>query len=257
MLAEGCNAAKPDARWIWHNTVSSPREVQDVTDGRCASGTMRLIWALLLGPLLLCACSKVLDQVEYKVDHKTLTLGETDLERYGIGFLTPAAATGREADKQALALSFSKQLELARPGVKVVPLPSILSKVNEADLDQQYKRMYRDYLETGILEGSILQRLGEVGEVRYLAQLSLADFTQGSRGRFSFLGLRLVDTKQAGMRVFIQIWDSQTGGVAWEGSAELNYAYESAAENPAPFLEASALAAKRLFADLPGARATK
>jgi hypothetical protein len=59
------------------------------------------------------------------------------------------------------------------------------------------------------------------------------------------------------MRVFIQIWDSQTGAVAWEGSAELNYAYESAAENPAPFLEASSLAARRLFADLPGAATSK
>ncbi len=217
---------------------------------------MSCLWWLML-PAVVAGCARALDQVEYRIDHKTLTLANSDLEQYGIGFLTPAAATGREADKQALALSFSRQLEQARPGVKVVPLPSILSKVNAADLDQQYKRMYRDYLETGILEGSILQRLGEVGEVRYLAQLSLADFTQGSRGRFSFLGLRLVDTKQASMRVFIQIWDSQTGAVAWEGSAELNYAYESAAENPAPFLEASSLAARRLFADLPGAATSK
>jgi hypothetical protein len=207
-----------------------------------------LLWLLL--PMVLGGC-KAMDQVEYKIDHKTLTLAADDLEKHGIGFLTPAAATGQEADKQALALSFSQELGNCRPRVRVVPLPTILSKVNGTDLDQQYKRMYRDYLETGILEGSILQRLGEVGEVRYLAQLGLANFLQQSRGRFSLLGLRLVDTKQASMRMFIQIWDSETGGVAWEGSAEVNYAYESTRENPVPFLEASALAARRLCADLP------
>jgi hypothetical protein len=227
------------------------------TSGFCARHPAALLAACCLVLSLGLDGCKSMDQVEYKVDHKTLTLAPDDLERHGIGFLTPAAATGREADKQALALSFSKELEQGRPEVKVVPLPTILSKVNEADLDQQYKRMYRDYLETGILEGSILQRIGEVGGVRYLAQLSLADFMQQSRGRFNFLGLRIVDTKQAAMRVFIQIWDSETGAVAWEGSAELNYAYESTTENPTPFLETAALAARRLFADLPGAQKKK
>jgi len=201
----------------------------------------------LIGVLSGCSLS---DQTRYEIDHSNLTLAAGDLERDGIGFLTPAAATGREADKQALAHVFADELRAARPSVKVAPLPVILSAVNAADLDQEYKLMYRDYLETGILEGSILQRVGEVGGVRYLAQLSLADFQQQSRSRFSFLGLRLVDTKSSSLRVFIQVWDSRTGGVAWEGSAELNYAYETAAEKPSPFVQAATFAAQRLYREL-------
>jgi hypothetical protein len=196
------------------------------------------------------------DQVRYEVDHTNLGLRAEDVEQHGIGFLTPAAATGQEADKQALAHAFAKELQRLRPAVKVVTLPEILSAVNGADLDQQYKRMYRDYLETGILDGAVLRQVGEVGAVRYLAQMNLAAFTQVSRGRFSFLGLRMVDTKQASLRVFIQVWDSQSGAVAWEGSVELNYAYESAAENPAPFLQAATLAARRMYQGL-GASAAR
>ena len=217
--------------------------------GRRTAGAL-----VALGLALLATGCSFTDQVRYEVDHNNLTLEPDALEREGIGFLTPAAATGREADKQALAHAFARQLQLARPGVKVVPLPAILSAVNAADLDQQYKRMYRDYLETGILEGSVLRQVGEIGGVRYLVQMSLAEFQQASRGRFSFLGLRLVDTKQANLRIFAQIWDSRTGGVAWEGSAELNYAYDSAAEDPAPFMEAATIAARRLFEDLNGAK---
>lgn len=208
--------------------------------------------ALTVCALLVGGCS-VTTQERYEVDHATLDLGAADLEQQGIGFLTPAAATGREADKQALAHAFAEQLKRSRPGVTVAPLPAILSAVNAADLDQQYKRMYRDYLETGILEGSVLRRIGAEGKVGYLVQLSLADFQQQGRSRFSFLGLRLFDTKQANLRVFMQIWNSQTGAVAWEGSAELNYAYDTPAEDPAPFLTAANLAAARLYQELPGA----
>jgi hypothetical protein len=207
---------------------------------------------LLVAALLGAGCATT-KQVRYQVAEDTIALGANDLEGYGIGFLTPAAATGREADKQALALAFATQLGKSRPGVRVAPLPEILSVVNAEELDPQYKRMYREYRETGVLDGTVLKRLGEVSGVRYLGQLSLAEFQQFSRGRLSFLGLRILDTKQAVLRVFLQIWDSRNGSVAWEGSAELSYAYESAQENPAPFLTTATLAATRLYAELPGA----
>ncbi|MBM4196994.1 MAG: hypothetical protein FJ197_07860 [Gammaproteobacteria bacterium] len=214
--------------------------------------TWRLL-CLLVATAALGACG-IGQQTRHEVQSSNLSLGATDLETGGVGFLTPAAATGREADKQALAQAFARALGDARPGVKIVPLPSILSDVNAADLDQDYKSMYRDYLETGILEGSVLKRVGEVGGVRYLVQLSLADFQQLSRSRLSFFGLRLMDTKQANLRVFLQVWDSHTGAVAWEGGGELNYAYDSATENPAPLVTVASRAAERLLRELPGSR---
>jgi len=196
-------------------------------------------------------CSFV-DQVDYKSEHTVISLGPNDLENDGIGFLTPAAATGREADKQPLAMSFSHKLQEMRPDVTVLPLPNVLSAVNAADLDVEYKQMYRDYLETGILEGSILQRISDVAGVRYFAQLSLASFRQNSLGRFSFLGLRISHTEIANLRVFVQIWDARNADIAWEGFTELNYAYETGAQRPVTFADISQLAAERLFAELPG-----
>ena len=210
---------------------------------------INLVLAALLG-----GCTFI-DQVEYESEHTEINLGPEDLEQYGIGFLTPSAATGREADKQALAMSFSKKLQEMRPEVMVLQLPQVLSAMNAADLDVEYKQMYRDYLETGILEGSILQRISDVAGVRYFAQLSLAGFRQSSSGRFSFLGLRISHTEFANLRVFMQIWDAQNANIAWEGFTELNYAYETGAQKPVTFADISALAAGELFAELPGAAA--
>jgi len=217
----------------------------------CTPGPRVTAPALLLMAAALAGCGSMLPQVDAKITHKEIALDAADLAAGGIGFLTPSAATGREADKQALALSFATRLEADRTDLRVVPLPTVLSAVNSHELDQDYKQMYRDYLETGILDGALLRRIGEIGEVRYLAQLNLASFEQQSRSRFSLIGLRFVDTKQANIRVFLQIWDSRTGAVAWEGGGEVNYAYESVTEKPVSFQLVAGSAADRIYAGLP------
>lgn len=193
-------------------------------------------------------------QLVSNVEHTGLSLGPADLEAGGIGFLTPAAGTGREADKQALAQSFANALSQARPDVTVRGLAEVLNSVNSANLDQQYKSMYRDYLQTGILDADVLAQVGRTSEVRYLAQLSLAGFSQGNRGRLSVFGLRMLDTKQGNLRIFLQVWDADSGTVAWEGSGELSYAYDTGRESPVSFAELCRLTAERLFARLPGAK---
>ena len=221
----------------------------------------RVIPGAVVAPLVLvlsvalAGCGSMLPQVDAKITHKQIALDAADLVAGGIGFLTPSAATGREADKQALALSFATQLEKDRKDLRVVPLPAILSAMNAAELDQEYKQMFRDYLETGILDGALLKRIGEIGQVRYLAQLSLASFEQASRSRFSIIGFRFIDTKQANIRVFLQIWDSYTGSVAWEGGGEVNYAFESVTERPVTFQLVAATVADKIYAGLPRSEA--
>lgn len=221
----------------------------------------RVIPGAVIAPLVLsfalAGCGSMLPQIDAKITHKDIGLDPADLAAGGIGFLTLSAATGREADKQALALSFATRLEADRTDLRVVPLPAILSAVNAAELDQDYKQMFRDYRETGILDGALLKRIGEIGQVRYLAQLNLASFEQLSRSRFSLIGLRFVDTKQANIRVFLQIWDSQAGSVAWEGGGEVNYAFESMAERPVSFQRVSATAADKIYGGLPRSEAAR
>ncbi len=198
------------------------------------------------------ACT-VNDQLYSDAHYRPLGLTEDALASGGIGFLTPAAPTGLEADKQGLALGFAETLRDTRPDVRVVPLPDILSAVNRNDLSDAYKQIYRDYLETGILERSMLQRIGQASGVRYLAQLNLAQFAQESRGRFSIIGLRIVETRRANLRVFLQVWDAETGEVAWEGSEELVLSHDTSREQPVTFTEMVGTAAENLYRKLPGA----
>ena len=205
--------------------------------------------ALLAALSLVSACSTT--QVHSSQLHSSISLKAGDIRRGGIAFITPSTATGHEQDKQALALAFGDVLMRERPRYRVVTLAQTLSDINRAGLAVQYKQMYQDYQDTGIFDRSTLQQIGHVIGARYLAQLKLAGFSQGSNERFSALGLRMFQTLHANIRLFLQIWDSKDGTIAWEGAEELNYAYDTDREKPVTFRRVVEDAARRLIAKLP------
>lgn len=169
----------------------------------------------------------------------------------GVGFLTPIAATGQEANRLALALAFASSLSNSHADVEVVPMAEVLSAVNRAGLAADYKAMMNDYAATGVMEKETLGRVGEAANARYLGLLGLADFDQGVNKRFSIGGLRLLDTKLASIRVSWEIWDSATGSIAWAGTDEIHYAYDTGRERPVTFGFVAGQAAADLIAQIP------
>jgi hypothetical protein len=158
------------------------------------------------------------------------TLAPGDLERHGLAFLTPSTVTGQEEDKQPLALMFSSTLSRERPSVRLLSLADTLSAVNRAGLTDTYKRMYQDYRDTGLFDPALLRQIGKATGARYAAQIKMAGFGQGNKGRFGVFGLSIFYTQTATIRLFLQIWDTQTGAIAWEGGEELTAAYDTLTE---------------------------
>jgi hypothetical protein len=174
----------------------------------------------------------------------------------GIGFLTPLSATGQEANRLSLALAFANSLAAEEKDLDVVSLAEVLSAVNQADLSADYKLMMDDYEATGIMEKGTLRRVGEVSGARYLGLLELADFEQSANKRFGIGGLRVMDTKIASIRLSWQIWDSLAGAIAWEGSDEIHYAYDTGRERPVSFGFVAGQAAANLISQIPSAHET-
>jgi len=188
---------------------------------------------LVLGACLLSGCAS--DQIHSTAHHSDISLGKGDLEAHGLAFITPSTVTGQEEDKQTLAFIFTEVMKAARPDIPIVSLPHTLSAINKAGIADDYKDMYVDYGNTGIFRSDILREIGRVTGARYLAQLKLSNFSQLSKGRFSALGLRLVQTQEANIRLFFQVWDSQDGSIAWEGTDEITYSWDSSSERPVTF----------------------
>lgn len=197
---------------------------------RCVPALLAIGIAIMLSA---CASQKIRTETQQR-SPTTLVLAihlqSQDLRTAGIAFITPSAATGQEEDKQAVALAFTGVLKDLRPELRLVPLSETLSAVNRMGLTGEYRQMFEDYRLTGIFDREILQKVATVTGVRYLAQLKLGAFRQESKGRFGMIGIRLLETKTSTIRLFLQIWDSADGSVAWEGSQESTVSHESLAE---------------------------
>ncbi len=190
-------------------------------------------------------------QIYSTINHHQFSLSGDALKNSGIAFITPSTVTGQEEEKQAVAFTFVETLKTQRPDIKCVSLPETLSAINKADLGDTYQRMFAEYKDTGLFNSRALFKLGEVTKTRYLAQLKLAGFYQGSNNRFGVFGLRLLDTKYAKLRLFFQIWDARDGSIAWEGVQELNWSEEEVSEDAISLQTVIGEAARNLAKRLP------
>jgi hypothetical protein len=183
--------------------------------------------------------------------HSELSYGATGeavlaFEDAGIGVLTPAAPTGQESDKQALGDALSTALKTQLPDVRVLALSEMLSAINKAGLAGSYASALAEYGSTGILDREALQAIGEASDVRYLAKLNLGGFEQSSDKRLAIAGIRMFDTWRATIRVHLEVWDSHSGELAWEGNDEVVYAREGVKERPVTFSQVADFAALNL-----------
>ncbi len=186
------------------------------------------LWLIAIAATLCFGCA--IPQYHSSIQHRAHTLQPQDLERHGLAFITPSTVTGQEEEKQAVALTFSEVLIAKRPDIPVMTLSQTLSAVNRAGIEESYRLMFVDYRDTGLFKLDSLQNVTRATGMRYLGQLKLSGFTQGSDGRLGVFGLRVFSTKVARLRLFFQIWDSSNGSVAWEGMDELEYAEDTALE---------------------------
>ena len=206
--------------------------------------------ACLAAGLALAGCATDL-QTYSSPQHQTLRLKPNELAEGGLAFLTPSTVTGQEEAKQSLAYMFAATLTTQRPEIRFDALPQTIGAVNRAGLADAYRRMYHDYRDTGVFDAAVLKQVAQAAGVRYLVQLKLANMEQGARGRFSLLGLNLLNTQYANMRVFLQVWDSRDGSIAWEGIDEVSMAYDTGQERRVTFRRIAERAAKDLIASLP------
>jgi hypothetical protein len=208
-----------------------------------------IVAALALLLPLLAACTMA--NQRYSTPHtEDFGLAVGALEVGGLGFLTPSTVTGQEEDRQPLALVVADVVAERRQDIRIVGLPQTLSAVNRAGLTDAYKRMYQDYRDSGVFEPAVLRQIGDAG-VRYVVQLKRAGSPQQPKGRFGILGLSILQTQAANIRLFLQIWDTDDGSIVWEGNNELNRAYDTMSERSVSFDTVVRESASELIAKMP------
>ncbi len=200
--------------------------------------------------LTLAGCSGT-TQVQRTLKYESFELQVGDLVEHGVAFITPTSVTGQEQDRQSVAFLFARVLEEERPDVPVLSLAETLGEINNAGMHDEYRQMFEYYQDTGILPAASLKKISDITGQRYIAMLQMAAYTNNSSGRVRIFGVRFIVTKSATLRLFNQIWDSETGKIAWEANQEMTVSYETAAETAVTFETMVEYVAKDLVTMLP------
>ena len=91
-------------------------------------------------------------------------------------------------------------------------------------LGAEYSTLIAGFGRGGILEREPLQRIGSALSSRYVLLPGLAEFNQVIIDRLSIYGWNIIQSRVTTLRLWLQLWETQTGKILWESSGEVTMA---------------------------------
>ena len=195
--------------------------------------TTTVVW--LLGLCLLvtgCASSLYGWQVRTTSTPIPPSFNLAALEQHSIALFGAVTSAPLQGNEVALSSLLEQIFEKVRPNWKVMSPQELVKRINRKGLAEEYARMRVDYERTNILEGGSLRKIANGIGVRYVFQPRLIALSQTLIDRWSFLDVRLVQTRSSIMRVSLQLWDAETGEMVWASMAETTMQNEAVSQDP-------------------------
>jgi len=150
--------------------------------------------------------------------------------RDGGGAVAPPGLQGFSA---SLSLALTAALSQASPPIRGIPGYETLNRLNEKGLAADYTEMISAFARSDILDRERLQRIGSGLGTRYVLQPGLAEFSQSLMDRFELIGLKLLRSRTTTLRLWLRLWDAETGQMLWESAGETTVAIELLREQAA------------------------
>jgi hypothetical protein len=157
-----------------------------------------------------------------------------------VATLGPAAAPGLQGMSPTVSYALATALSQASPPIRTVPMAEMMNRLTDQGLGGEYADVLAVAARGGILDRDRLRRIGAALGSRYVLQPGLAEFSQTLHDKFEFAGLKMVRTRLAGLRLWLQLWDAQTGHLLWESTGEVTVSAPVLAQGSTVSLDAIA-----------------
>jgi hypothetical protein len=138
-----------------------------------------------------------------------------------LGLVAPAALQGFGP---ALSHALTRALSETSPRIHGIPAYETFNRLNERGLAMAYGDMASAFVRSGILDREQLQRIAPALGTRYVLQPGLAAFDEVVGDKVEAFGFKLLKTRLTTLRLWLQLWDTQTGQMLWESSGEVTVA---------------------------------
>ena len=94
----------------------------------------------------------------------------------------------------------------------------------DKELATEYADLRAGFARNGMLDRQPLQRIGLGLGSRYVLLPGVAEFNEEILDKYEAAGIKLLRNRVTTLRLWLQLWDSQTGHIVWESSGEVTVA---------------------------------
>jgi hypothetical protein len=138
-----------------------------------------------------------------------------------LAFMAPSNLQGFSP---TLSHALSGALTDVAPPIREIPTNETLNRLTDQGLATEYADLRAGFARNGMLDRQRLRRIGSGLGLRYVLLPGLAQFDETIIDKYEAVGLKLLRNRVTTLRLWLQLWDSQTGHIVWESSGEVRTA---------------------------------
>ena len=135
-----------------------------------------------------------------------------------LGVVAPASLQGLSP---TLSLALATALAEVSPPIRGIPTFETVNRLTDQGLAAEYADLLAGFSRNGILERQRLRWIGSGLGSRYLMLPGLAQLDETIIDKFEAAGLKLLRNRVTTLRLWLQLWDAQTGHIVWESAGEI------------------------------------
>ena len=151
---------------------------------------------------------------------KPPSLDTRDLARAPVVVLAFVAPANLQGLGPTLSHALSGALAEVTPAIREIPTAETLNRLTDKGLATEYADLRAGFARNGMLDRQALRRIGSGLGSQYVLLPGLAQFGEEILDKFEAAGIKLVRNRVTTLRLWLQLWNSQTGHIVWESSGE-------------------------------------
>jgi hypothetical protein len=152
---------------------------------------------------------------------KPASFETADLARMPVVVLAFMAPGNLQGLSPTLSHALGGALAEVSPPIREISTDETLNQLADKGLASEYADMRAGFARNGMLDRQRLRRIGlELGS-RYVLLPGVAEFNEEILDKYEAAGLKLLRNRVTTLRLWLQLWDSQTGHIVWESSGEV------------------------------------
>jgi hypothetical protein len=155
---------------------------------------------------------------------KPASFDTSDLTRTPVMVLAFVAPGNLQGLSPTLSHALSGALAEVTPPIREIPTDETLNQLTDKGLATEYADLLAGFARNGMLDRQRLRRIGLGLGSRYVLLPGVAQFNEEIRDKFEWAGIKLLRNRVTTLRLWLQMWDSQTGHIVWESSGEVTVA---------------------------------